>query len=171
MSKGPFDDLQTPPAALGPLVPYLPRRGLIWEPACGSGNLVRELSRRGFRVFGSDIMQGERFDFLSWTPRWLDDVSAIVTNPPYSRGMKEKFIKRCYELGKPWALLMPITALGGSKREGLWREFGVQLIMLGGRIDFTGSGNCWYEVMWFTWGLNLPRDIIFGQMPPQEETK
>jgi len=166
------DNQQTPPAALVPLLPYLPESWFIWEPACGRGNLVRALARRGYRVIGTDIQQGERLDFLTWTPSWIDDVDLILTNPPYS--LKDEFIRRCYELGKPWALLMPLTALGGQKRQNLWREYGVQLVMLGRRVHFdtgTGKSACWFESAWFTWGLNLPRDIIFGQMPPQEEAK
>jgi len=165
MKHGSQDDFQTPPEALNPLLPYLPEGGFIWEPACGKGNLVRALSRRGYRVIGTDILYGERFDFLTWTPRWIDDVDVILTNPPYS--LKDKFIERCYELGRPWAMLITISALGGQRRQNLYRQYGLQMIMLGRRVNFEYAANkkaCWFESAWFTWGLNLPKDIIFGTM-------
>ena len=41
-----------------------------------------------------------------------DDVyDGVITNPPYS--LKDKFIEHCYELDKPFALLLPVTAIQG----------------------------------------------------------
>jgi len=86
----------------------------------------------------------------------------IVTNPPFS--IKGMFIERCYQLGKPFALLMPLTALEGEKRQQFWRK-GLQLIIPNKRYNFEGpSGKgkgSWFATAWFTWGLNLPKDLNF----------
>ena len=153
------DHIQTPRWAVHPLFPFLNSNWVIWEPAEGEGNLTSELRINGWSVLGTDINSG--CDFLS---RNLYHWHCIVTNPPYSK--KDAFLKRCYDLDKPFALLLPLTALGSKKRQALYREHGIQLLMLGERVHFdTGSGKqqVWFESAWFTWGLNFPTQIVFGQ--------
>lgn len=53
MEAGHPDNFQTPSDAILPLLPYLPP-GLIWEPSCGKGNLVRALKRAGRAVIDTD---------------------------------------------------------------------------------------------------------------------
>jgi len=159
LSKKYSDDFQTPPYAIKPLLPYLKKEWIIWEPACGKGNLVKALEMHGFKVIGTDILQG--YDFLKWKPEKFD---CIVTNPPYSK--RYEFIERAYELGKPWAMLMPLTTLEG-KRQRLFEKYGIQLLLLNKRINFEtpngkGSG-AWFPVAWFCWKL-LPKDIVFGKL-------
>lgn len=43
---------------------------MIWEPACGKGNLVRALRHHGFRVTGTDIKTGT--DFLAYRSSIFD---------------------------------------------------------------------------------------------------
>ena len=44
------DDFQTPPHALAPLLPFLPKDEVIWECACGGRNLVKALRSEGSQV-------------------------------------------------------------------------------------------------------------------------
>jgi len=160
------DDFQTPPIALSPLIPFLKKNWTIWECACGKGLLVDELKNRGFSVIGTDIKNG--FDFLGWKPEKFD---CVVTNPPYS--LKEKFLERCYELDKPFALLLPLTTFEGKKRQKLFKRYGVQVIFLDRRINFKipsgqGSGS-WFATAWFTWKLNLPSDLNFVELRASAE--
>jgi len=153
------NDFQTPPIALKPLMPYL--SGRIWECACGEGNLVRELKANGFEVIASDIKTGK--DFLTDLPNV--DFSCIVTNPPYS--LKDQFLKRCYLLGKPFALLMPLTTLEGKRQQWL-EKYGVEIILLDKRLNFetpSGSGTgSWFATAWFTNGLNIGKQISYGKL-------
>jgi len=60
---------------------------------------------------------------------------------------------------------LPLTALESEKRQKLFREYGLQLIIPNKRINFEtpskkGSGS-WFATAWFTWGLNLPKDLMF----------
>lgn len=160
------DDFQTPKQALIPLYKYLNPDWKIWEPACGNGNLVNGLQDNGFEVISSDINQG--IDFLQYTPD--DEWNCIITNPPFS--LKNQFISRCYSLGKPWALLMPLTTFEGQKRQEMFSRFGIQVLFFNKRINFEtpsgkGSGS-WFMSAWFTWGLGLP-PISFFQYGKQEE--
>lgn len=162
------DDFQTPPTALTPLLPYLKKEWLILECAEGKGNLTKALREKGFNVIGTDILTGT--DFLIDK---IDKFDCIITNPPYSK--KEEFITRCYTLGKPFALLMPLTALEGQKRQALYKKYGLQIILLNRRINFeTPSGNgsgSWFATSWFTWGLNLPKDIVYSSIPTLSKDK
>ena len=152
---GSSDQFQTPPEGLNILLPFINKEWDIWECAWGKGNLYNQLKQEGYNVIGSD----EDFDFLTN----YKECDCIITNPPYS--IKDKFIERCYELGKPFALLMPLTALEGKKRQKCYKEHGLQLIIPNKRINFeTPSGNgtgSWFCTAWYTWGLNLPKDILF----------
>jgi len=154
------NDFQTPVIALDPLIPYLPHR--IWECACGKGNIVNYLSSKGFNVLASDINDGH--DFLVWSPS-LDSFDAIVTNPPYS--LKDEFLKRCYLLQKPFALLMPLTTLEGKRQ--LWLEkYGIEIILLDKILNFetpSGEGTgSWFATAWFTNWLNIGKQITFGKL-------
>jgi hypothetical protein len=152
------DDFQTPPEALIPLLPFLHKTWLVWECAAGEGYLVRELRQRGYAVVDSDILRG--LDFLTWTPERFD---CIVTNPPYS--LKHQFLIRCYELGKPFALLLPLTTLETRTRQRLFTKHGVDIILFDKRINFhQPSGKeskSWFATAWFTWGLDIGRQLTF----------
>ena len=160
MKQGNSNDFQTPPEALYPLLPYLKKDWVIWEPACGKGNLSNYLGT-GFRVIATDILTGH--NFLKWQP---DKYDCIITNPPFS--LKQEFLERCYKLGKPFALLLPHTTFETAKRQQLFKKYGVQVIFFDKRINFeTPSGNgsgSWFATAWFTWKLNLPSTLNFEKL-------
>ena len=154
------DDFQTPPEALNPLIPYLKKDWLIWECAMGKGNLVNGLNRRGFLTIGTDLLTGH--DFLKWQPKRFD---CIVTNPPFS--LKQEFLERCYQLKKPFALLLPLTTFETEKRQRLFKKYGLEVIFLPRRIDFEtpsgeGSGS-WFATAWFTNWLGIGKQFIFAE--------
>lgn len=164
--NGNSNDFQTPSLALNPLYKYLKKEWLIWECSCGRGNLVNALNSKGYLTIGTDIMSGH--DFLNYKPEKFD---CIITNPPFS--LKEKFLERCYKLNKPFALLLPLTTFEGKKRQELFREYGVQVIFFDKRINFEtpsgkGSGS-WFATAWFTWGLNLPKELNFVKYKEMEQ--
>lgn len=154
------NDFQTPPIALNPLLPYLNKSWTIWECANGRGNLTLDLLSRGYNVIATDIQSGH--DFLNWHP---DKFDCIITNPPYS--LKDKFLMRCYLLGKPFALLMPLTTLEGKRQ--IWLEkYGIEIILLNKRLNFEtpsgqGSGS-WFATAWFTNWLNIGEQLTFGKL-------
>ena len=161
MKNNASDEFQTPEIAIRCLLPYLPKYWVIWECAWGGGSLAGHLLNSGYEVIGFEFM-----DFFSET-YYPENYDAIVTNPPYT--LKDEFLAHCYELGKPFALLMPLSALEGKRRGALYREHGIQLIIPNKRITFitptgkskeTGS-SAWYQTAWFTRGLHLPKDLMF----------
>jgi len=162
------DDFQTPKEALFPLIPYLKKEWTIWECACGTGNLVDGLKEFGFNVIGTDIKTGN--DFLNWQPEKFD---CIITNPPYS--LKQEFLKRCYKLKKPFALLLPLTTFETQKRQRYFKKYGVQVIFFDKRINFfTPSGNgsgSWFASAWFTNNLKLDYDLNFTELINPKQQK
>lgn len=168
MKQGSPDDFQTPKEALYPLLPYLKKGWTIWECAAGKGNLSRELMKRKFDVVETDIL-GENFDFLKNKPAQWD---CIITNPPFS--LKQEFLQRCYELKTPFALLLPLTTFETAKRQNLFKKHGLQVIFFDKRINFEtpsgkGSGS-WFASAWFTWGLNLPKELNFVKLRDPKQT-
>jgi len=162
-SNGRPDNFQTPKEAIDILLPYLPKNWQIWECAWGNGNLYNFLSDAGFSVLGTDKYgkDGHRLDFLIDTMSFPFD--CIVTNPPYS--LKTDFLEKCYNIGKPFALLLPLTALEGKKRGQLYTKYGVELIIPNKRINFetpSGKGSgVWFQTAWFCYKLNLPKQLNF----------
>ena len=153
MGKNHSDELYTPEEAIKILLPYINKEWTIWECAWGKGDLANYLKKSGFKVIGN-----KDYDFLG--DRFQNNIgNCIITNPPYS--IKDKFLKRCYDLGLPFALLMPITALEGIKRQELYKKYGIQILFPKRRIDFNGKKAPWFYTAWFCWGLNLPKDLMF----------
>jgi len=162
LRQGSPDDFQTPPEAITPLLRYLQPDWRIWECACGNGNLVRAFEDYGFDVIGSDILGGH--DFLSET---LGEFDCIITNPPFK--YKQQFLERCYELGKPFALLLPLTTLETKKRQELMKRFGIEIILFDKRINFETpnkieKSSAWFATAWFTNWLNIGSQINFATL-------
>lgn len=163
------DQCQTPPYALAPLLPYLPKESVIWEPCCGEGNIVSALTREGYSVVGSDIESGQ--DFRYWQPPHFD---LIVTNPPYSQPLKNEFFARAYQLGKPFAFLVQVDTVGNKGWQLYAKEFGYEQMHLDERIDFKMPGKGYkrgganFAVTWLCWRL-LPERVIFGHIEKPKE--
>src|ERR1017187_3297396 len=52
---------------------------VIWEPACGTGEMARVLESYGHEVLSSDIQTGD--DYL----KTFKTADAIITNPPFNQ--------------------------------------------------------------------------------------
>lgn len=180
------DDCQTPPEAVGLLIPWLRRAGIeiVWEPATGDGLLANTLRSHGLTVIESDIKTNDDF-IMSLMP--LAKVDAIITNPPFS--MAAEFARRCRETRLPWGLLMKNDVASSEKfRQAVWYKSwfkGIsyptyQVIVPSRRICFKMPNKGWFterknvfgEVIgiknngaqfhtnWYTNGLNLPHHTI-----------
>lgn len=123
--------------------------------------MVEALRTTGHQVITSDILTGQNFFEYSPDLAWTKQ----ITNPPYS--IKFKWMKHSYELGKPFALLLPVEAIGAAKGQALMQQYGFEIMLLKERVDFympnkgwTGAG-AQFPVMWFCWNI-LPEKIMYG---------
>lgn len=149
------NDYNTPAYALDILLPYLPKKKVIWEAAWGAGRLARHLRNAGYQVVGD-----AKLDCRHQTPAGWD---MIVTNPPFD--IKDKLLERAYAFGKPFAILLPLTALEGKARHRLYRAHGISVIIPDKYIDFESDrlrdDHCPFSTAWFCWKLKLPAQLNF----------
>ena len=102
--------------------------GTIWDPACGTGNILDVARDRGFSTVGSDVVQrGARHpfyrqNFLTSTrwPKAVNDCLSIVTNPPFNNppGAALNFIEKALDTipFKRAAFILPIEFTCGQDR-------------------------------------------------------
>jgi hypothetical protein len=165
--NGPNDEYYTPVEAVEMILPFIPKYvKTIWEcTAIKEIRIVEVLRFNGYHVIPTHINGG--FDFFSYEP---DNYDITITNPAYS--IKDKFLKRAFDLKKPFMFLLPITTLEGLKRGKMFRENGIQLLIPDIRFSFTdGKGTgAWFQTSWFTHGLNLKNDLNFISLKDKEKS-
>lgn len=140
----------------------------IWEPACGDGKMVDVLMRNGMAVAFSDISMGVDFltaDLPSGGVEW------IITNPPFS--LAEQFIRRAYEHGLPFAMLVKSQYWHACKRYFLFYECKPTYILpLTWRPDFLfkerGGGAPLMDVMWCVWIRKSGKTEYIPLLKPNE---
>lgn len=149
------DNCQSPPYAVLPLLPYLPKDAVIWEPALGDGYLAQALIDHGYNVVTSSLDDGQNF-FHYEPERW----DILVTNPPWS--LSAKWTRRCFEFGKPWALLLPTDRQQNVGLQKLYKKYGTpEYLHPDARIDYKMSRKGWDSAgaqinsNWYTYGLNI----------------
>lgn len=152
------DELYTPDYAIEPLLKYLPKDKIIWE--CtdfGESNITKLLKQHDYKVIST---HKDNFDFLTDIPNF--DFDIIITNPPYS--LKNEFLKKCYEYDKPFCLLLPLTSLEGIERGKMFREKGIDVLVLDKRCDFMDNKKSnWFNTSWFCYKV-LPKQLIFEEL-------
>jgi hypothetical protein len=138
--KESLDDFPTPPWATRALIEHiLPElktyKGIILEPACNRGHMVKPLSEHKAAVYGTDVLdygthyqnktlnfiapetnwtdffvhvKGEDDDYMVLTPDWM------ITNPPFN--IAEQFIQKCIDLKMPNVALFVRSSFAEGKR-------------------------------------------------------
>ena len=103
------DEYFTPPYAVYPVMERLKAGAAVWCPFDKAESaFVRVLSENGFRVTYGHIQTGQDF-FHTEVP----DCDYIISNPPYS--LKGEVLKRLYEIGKPFAMLINFQGIFDSR--------------------------------------------------------
>lgn len=153
--------------------------GDIWDPACGSGNIVYSAIDAGYATTATDIAR--RVD-ADWFCGELDFLSSdaegpcpanIVTNPPFFRGKgTEAFIRQALKVaGGKVAIFASIGFLAGAGRaNGLFAEHTPHRIwIVTPRVscppgDYLAAGNKAgggsSDWCWLVWDLTAPRSAF-----------
>lgn len=130
------DEYFTPPYAVYPLIGRLKAGAAVWCPFDKEESaFVKILSENGFHVIYGHIQTGQDF-FHTEVP----DCDYIVSNPPYS--LKSEVLKRLYEIGKPFAMLINFQGIFDSKKRfRMFKENRVEMLWLSPRVYYmTGDG-------------------------------
>lgn len=158
IKRGTFDELYTPKEAVEMILEYIPDDvKVIWECTGIEGSIIVDVLRKnGYTVISTHIERGE--DFFEYEPNEYD---MIITNPPYS--LKDRFLKRGFELGVPFMYLLPITTLEGVKRGKMFNKNKIQLLIPNRRFNFKPEkgSSAWFQTSWFCYGCNFENDLNF----------
>ena len=118
-----------------------------------------------------DCYYNVKCDATEWRDIDYSQYDVVITNPPFSK--KDKILKRLDELGKPFAILLPMNSLQGQSRYKVFKK-GIQLLAFDKRIGFHTNGNMQttaegnhFASAYFCRGI-LPRDLILEELVKYE---
>lgn len=163
------DEVLTPRYAVEPIVKYLRRkefRTILCPFDKQDSWFVRVLVKNGFKVVFSHLQDGK--DFFSYTKEELREIDCIVSNPPYS--IKTQVLRRLYELGVPFMMLLPQNCLQSKERTALFIQYGLEYLGFDSRICFYSNndlthiktGNS-FASGYFCWNV-LPEKLVFEKI-------
>lgn len=165
------DEVLTPRYGVEPIVKHIKDKGynIIWCPFDDYDSMfVRVLESHGFEVIYSHIDEGE--DFFEYEPPVYD---CIVSNPPFS--IKDKILKRLYDLGRPFAVILPQNALQSIDRVNMYIKYGLEYLGFDRRINYYTKGelNMWKPTNHFASAYFckdvLPKNFILEKLTPIQE--
>jgi len=152
-TRDPMDNYPTPDIAVLALLEHETFDGVVWEPACGSGNIARHFPGCVATDIRHDHIYGETgVDFLH-ERRMVDH---IVTNPPYR--LAQAFVEHALTCvrGKV-AMLCKLAFLEGKSRYDLFKENPIQTVyVFSKRLPLTKEGDTKKQssmipFAWFVW--------------------
>ena len=143
----------------------------IWECACGGLSISNVLTRNGYNVRNSDILQRgnpniEIIDFLQTEiDTWDGD---IITNPPYKYA--KEFVEKAMNIikdGNKVAMFLKLTFLEGKARSILFNEYPPKTIYVSSsRLkcakngDFENVKSSAVAYAWFIWEKGFNGDPV-----------
>ena len=132
LADHPDDRYDTPPCAVHALLRCETLPQLIWEPACGKGNIVEVLRDAGHKVIATDLndrgcpASRSGVDFLLLDPGIRAD--AILTNPPYA--LAAKFVEAALVRAPLVIMLLRWAFYEGARRAPILEGCGLARIHL-----------------------------------------
>ena len=171
-----LDCYETPPVAVRALlrVEQLPQS--IWEPACGHGNIVKELRAAGHTVYASDIADYAcglaGVDFL--TTELRPPADAILTNPPFK--LIQKFVERALELSPLTVMLCRLAFYESDRRRHILENCGLARIHvfrkrlpMMHRAGWEGrKANSGMAFCWMVWDRNYSGPTVIDRISWEE---
>ena len=161
------DEYFTPREAVLPIIKYIDKGNksqyTIWCPFDSEeSEYVKCIRATGHKVIATHIDNGQNF-FYYEPGEWYD---AIISNPPFS--LKDDVLKRLNELGKPYAMLLPLPTLQGQKRFDYLQDS--EVLIFDKRINFwqdeahtkMAKGVAFASI--YVCKNFLPRDLIFEKL-------
>lgn len=120
------DLYDTPSEAVYALLKVEALPSMIWEPACGTGNIVKVLREAGHQVFATDLNDRgcpDSFDRIDFLFPVDCQCGAIVTNPPFQ--LAEQFVRRALERAPLVVMLLRLAFYESEKRADILEGAGL----------------------------------------------
>jgi len=154
------DDYMSPKYVWENIIDYIPKDKIIWESAYGDGE-----SGENMRSLGLNVIHREDLDFFKDEPKEWD---IQITNPPFSN--KKDWFKRSKELGKPFIIVSPCSAINTKYMRELFTNE-LQILIprkrinfikkIDGKVPIDWTDRCNFDCFYFCYKMNLPKDIIW----------
>ena len=161
------DEYFTPREAVLPIIKYIDKGNkpqyTVWCPFDSEeSEYVKCIRSEGHKVIATHIDNGQNF-FYYEPDEWYD---VIISNPPFS--LKDDVLKRLNELGKPYAMLLPLPTLQGQKRFDYLQDS--EVLIFDKRINFwqdeahtkMAKGVAFASI--YICKNFLPKDLIFEKL-------
>lgn len=150
------DERYTPPILIKPIIPFIQKHWTVWCPFdTDDSEFVIQLRRNGNKVIATHIWNGQ--DFFDYEPEHYD---CIISNPPFSR--KLEVLARCYELDKPFAMLLNLECLNYQEVGTFFLNRPLQLLIPDKKVSFDGRTSS-FNTSYFCNRL-LPQDLMFTHL-------
>lgn len=133
---------------------------VVWEPACGSGKMVRALGLLDAEIIGTDIAEGKDFFCVNYFGSHRDKpegCDAIITNPPYecAPAFIDAALARMQHVPGIVAMLLRTDFDHAASRRDLFRDhpaFAKKLVLTKRIKWFEDSkGHPSFNHAWFIW--------------------
>lgn len=161
------DEVYTPAYAVKPIIKYIQPNQIVWCPFdTEDSEYVKLIQKAGFKVIASHIDNDKNFFY--YQPE--EEYDCIISNPPFS--IKDDIVKRLDELGKPYAMLLPIPSLQGQKRFPFIKD--CQALIFDKRINYYTSASRKETQKGVSFGSFylcknfLPKDLIFEELDTED---
>ncbi len=160
------DEYYTPSILVKPILAYLKPKSLIWCPFdTENSEFVLMLKEAGHEVVYSHLIYGQ--DFFEYLPENFEKVDYIISNPPFS--LKLKVFERLYKLGKPFALVCPLTMLNYQEVGTFFLDKDLQLLIVDKKVSFDGN-TASFNNSYFCHNV-LPKDLMFAHLEHNNSRK
>ena len=172
-TREPLDHYPTPDIAVIELLKREQFDGIIWEPACGEGNIAKFFPGCMASDIRSDNIYGEpNVNFLEE----FREVTHIITNPPYK--LAQKFAEHVLTCARgKVALLLKLAFLEGASRYRLFQKFPIKTVyVFSKRLPLSKNGNTQKQssmipFAWFLWEKGFKGKTIIEWIMAQDNHK
>jgi hypothetical protein len=164
--RDPLDYDPTPPDATAAFLAveaaHMARHGnLVWENAVGGGHMARVITRAGFEVIGSDLVDRgwPGLQLCSFYDYSRAPAPIIVSNPPYceiTSRASGRWMWHSLGLGVPYIAYLLSADWPAARINSMDRLFAEHPPSIDWKIDFRGQGQAPQRNSFFVWDANRP---------------
>ena len=127
------DEYYTPKILVEPILEYVKPNSTVWCPFdTDDSEFVIGLREQGHEVIATHIWNNEDFFEID-----VPECDYIISNPPFTR--KLDVFERLYKIGKPFAMLMNLTAINYQEVGDFFLNKEWQLLIPNKKVSFDGN--------------------------------